>query len=66
MVAAFGGTAARFPDAPKHPCNEFCAMVMGLRVVTLAPIFKNSLSVPANSGTSGSINARCPVQPGPL
>ena len=66
MVAAFGGTAVRSPLLPKQQCSEFCAIVSGCSVHTRGPIFFHSSSVPANSGAPGSMNARCPAQPGPL
>src|SRR5215471_8717127 len=67
MVAALGGTAHKSPLAPKLPCIEFCAMVNGLRVQTRGPIcFQAFKLAAANSGASGSMNAKCPVHPGPL
>ena len=66
IVAALGGTAVRSPLMPKQPCSEFCAIVNGLSVHTRGPMRFHSSKVPANSGASGSMNARCPVQPGPL
>ena len=66
MVAAFGGTAVRSPLAPKQPCKEFCAMVKGLSVQMRGPnVFHSAKLFAANSGASGSMNAKCPVQPGP-